>query len=139
MLYDLLKHFEKLDLFPEQYKDQKSQGEGQLAYWMMHPNELQDPPVEIELIETCPRDIGDRQAAFLVFRYRMAHGHWAGQDWILGLSGPFFANDIPYSPVAGAFSRCGDRFGEVRPDALVDWFIETIKSMSAQGAQTDGK
>jgi len=56
LVYETLKHFERLDLFPERYKDLTSQGEAHLAYWMMHPNELKDPPAQIELIETCPRE-----------------------------------------------------------------------------------
>src|SRR5262245_60439548 len=48
MLYQLLKHFERLDLFPAEALTMEAQGAGVLAYWMMHPNELQDAPKEIE-------------------------------------------------------------------------------------------
>jgi hypothetical protein len=130
-LYEMLKHFEKIDLFPDQYKDLKSQGEAQLAYWMMHPNELQDPPEQIELIETCPREIDGKESDFLVFRYKMEHGHWAGDEWLLGLSGPFFRNDVPYSGIASAFSRCDDRYGEIQAAELVDWFIDMVKAKNA--------
>jgi len=126
-LYETLKHFEKIDLFPSQYNDLKSQGEAQLAYWMMHPNELQDPPEQIELIETCPREIDGKQVDFLVFRFKMERGHWAGDDWLLGLAGPFFKNDVPYSGIASAFSRCDDKYGEVQPAELVDWFTEMVQ------------
>ena len=36
LLYALLKHFERLDLFPKNYLDPKSQAESALAYWLMH-------------------------------------------------------------------------------------------------------
>jgi hypothetical protein len=126
MLYALLKHFERLDLFPARYLDAKSQGEAQLAYWMMHPNELQDAPEEIELIEsiTRPLDGAGENGEFLVFRYKMAEGHWAAKHgWLLGLAGPYLKNDVPYSGIAGAFSRIGDKHGEVEPNELVDWYI----------------
>jgi hypothetical protein len=128
MLYELLKHFEKLDLFPDRMTELESQGEALLAYWMMHPNELQDPPAQTELVESCPRDIDGKQARFLVYRYKMERGHWAGDDWILGLSGPFFENDVPYSGIASAFSRCGDKYGQVQPSELVDWFIDMVQA-----------
>jgi hypothetical protein len=94
---------------------------------MMHPNELQEPPAEMELIEVCPREIDGKHAEFLVFRYKMDQGHWAGDDWLLGLSGPFFADNVPYSRVVGAFSRCRDKYGDAQPGELVDWFVDLIK------------
>lgn len=122
-LYDMLKHFEQLDLFPEQYKSESAQAEARLAYWMMHPNELQDAPEQIELVETVTRAIDDRPGRFYVFRYLMPNGHWAGQEWLLGLAGPYFDNLPPYAGPAGAFSRCGDQHGKVQPNELVDWYI----------------
>ena len=131
LLYEMLKRFEKTDLFPDRHRELKSQGEAQLAYWLMHPNELQDPPAQIEWIETCPREIDGKQADFLVFRYKMEHGHWAGDDWLLGLAGPFFKNDVPYSGIASAFSRCDDKYGEVQPAEMVDWFTEMVRGKNA--------
>jgi hypothetical protein len=58
----------------------------------------------------------------------MPPGHWAGPDWLLGLAGPFSANDVPYSGVASAFSRASDKFGTVEPGGLVDWFVEMVTS-----------
>lgn len=132
MLYQLLKHFERLDLFPAEALSIEAQGAGILSCWMMHPNELQDAPKEIELVEEIEKDIGDEQARFLVYRYRMSSGHWAEKDgWLLGLAGPFVANDVPYSGLAAGFSRCGDKHGEVKPAELIDWFVEMVKRKNA--------
>lgn len=127
MLYVMLKHFERLDLFPSRYLDAKSQAEGQLAYWMMHPNELDDAPEKIELVESMKRPLDGpvEKGVFFVFRYKMKDGHWASKDgWLLGLAGPYFESDVPYEGFAGAFSRCGDKFGEVQPSDLVDWYFD---------------
>src|SRR5262245_49735586 len=55
MLYHLLIHYQCLDLFPAEALSIQAQGAGILAYWMMHPNELQDAPAEIELMEEVER------------------------------------------------------------------------------------
>lgn len=128
-LYATLKHFERLGLFPEQYRSESAQAETKLVYWMMHPNELQDTPEETELVKIVARNVEDQECRFYVFRFRMPDGHWAGDKWLLGLSGPFIDNDPPYSSLGGAFSRC-DKFGEVQPEELVDWFISMVRKKS---------
>lgn len=123
MLYQLLKHFERLDLFPASALSIEAQGEGVLAYWMMHPNELQDAPRKIEFLEEIEREFRGESVKFLVFKYQMPSGHWASDDgWLLGLAGPFFENDVPYSGNAAGFSRCTDKYGEVQPHELIDWY-----------------
>ncbi len=124
LLYELLKHFEKLDLFPQHLATQEAQAEAILAYWMMHPNELQDAPNRVELVEEVARKLDGQACSYFVLRYEMADGHWAAKDgWLLGLAGPFFKGDVPYSGVAGAFSRCGDKYGDTTAADLVDWYI----------------
>ncbi len=131
-LYEVLKHFERLDLFPKQFTTPEAQAESKLVYWMMHPNELQDAPEVIELAEKVTRELDGAKSNFYVFRYQMSDGHWAAKDgWLLGLAGPFFENDVPYSGVAGAFSRCGDKYGEIKPEELVDWYIGMATRKSA--------
>ena len=127
LLYRMLKQMDRLDLLPAAYLSTTAQGEGLLAYWMMHPNELQDAPAEIELLEEVERERDGERSKYLVFRYRMPAGHWAEKDgWLLGLAGPFRENDPAYPETAVAFSRCGDKDGEIEPSALIDWYVETM-------------
>jgi len=127
MLYRLLKHFERLDLFPANALSIQAQGEGVLSYWMMHPNELQDAPCKIEFLEEIEREFRGERVTFLVFKYEMPSGHWAGDDgWLLGLAGPFTENNVPYSGTAAGFSRCTDKYGEVQPRELVDWYADML-------------
>jgi hypothetical protein len=127
-LHALLKHFNRLDLFPAEFLNDEAQGAAKLVHWMMHPNELQDAPQEIELVERVTRPVADRDCSFLVYRYRMPEGHWAAEDgWLLGLAGPFAKDDPPYEGPAGAFSRCTDKHGVAKPEELVDWFIGMVK------------
>lgn len=130
-LYSLLKHHERLELFPSDLRVPAAQACGLLAYWMMHPNELGDAPESIEVEREFERSIDQRPAHFFVLAYRMPPGHWAGQDPLLGIAGPFFDGDPPYDGVAGAFARSGDKLGETDPEELVDWFVELGSSRSS--------
>lgn len=95
----------------------------------MHPNELQDVPEQMELVEVVRRQLNGENAEFFVFRYKMAPGHWAAEDgWLLGLVGPFFDYHSPYT-ITGAFSRRGDKEGKVKPAELVDWYLATVNSV----------
>jgi hypothetical protein len=104
MLYRMLKYYQRLDLFPVEYLTIIAQGEGILAFWMMDPNQLQDAPSEIHLVEEVERVHKGWRLKYLVYRYRMHAGHWTEKDgWLLGIVGPFFENDVPYSGVAEGF------------------------------------
>ena len=132
MLHALLEHYERLDLFPQEHLTIVAQGEGALAYWMMHPNELEDAPIDMQLVEEVNREHNGERLKYLVYRYRMPPGHWAEKDgWILGLAGPFFDNDVPYAGIATAFSRCGDIDGKIKPGELVDWWLGILTAKGA--------
>jgi hypothetical protein len=127
-LYELLKYFERVELFPPEYLSIQLQGEAALAYWLMHPNELQDAPDQIELVDTVVRERDDVRARFLVYRYRMPKGHWAENDgWLLGLAGPFLEPEPGYSSAAVGFARAGDQYGKVQPAELVDWYLALME------------
>jgi hypothetical protein len=128
MLFAALRHMNRTDLLPRKYLSSVDQGASALAYWMMHPNELQDAPEAIEWIETVQRPVDGRIADFHVYRYRMGNGNWAAESgWLLGLAGPMFAGAEPYLERPGAFSRAGDIEGSVKPSELVDWYIGILR------------
>jgi hypothetical protein len=135
LLYWLLSHHERLDLFPAQYLSEQAQAEAVLVYWMMHPNELQAAPEAIEPVERLQREVSGRQGVFHVFRYRMPAGHWSGTEWQLGLAGPFFSDEKPYQGVAGGFSRAGDLAGKVEPGELVNWYVGMLSKSSVSDRQ----
>ena len=128
MLFAMLREMRRPELFPSKYSSSVAQGESALAYWMMHPNELQDAPEAIELVETITRPIDGQESDFHVYRYKMPAGHWAAKDgWILGLAGPMKRDVGPYSERPGAFSRVGDIDGKVKPSELVDWYVRMLR------------
>ena len=128
MLFAMLREMKRPELLPANYSSSVAQGESALAYWMMHPNELQDAPDAIELVETITRPIDGQESDFHVYRYKMSAGHWAAKDgWTLGLAGPMKRDEEPYSALPGAFSRVGDIYGKVKPSELVDWYIGMLR------------
>ncbi|MEJ7733107.1 MAG: hypothetical protein WKG00_28415 [Polyangiaceae bacterium] len=135
LLRTLLQQFDRLSLFPARFDTAEAQGEGLLAYWMLHPNELDAAPVEVAHEASVARTVDDQAATFHVYRYRMPPRHWAGKEWLFGLAGPFFEGEAPYSGRAGAFSRAGDKHAavvgdsatSVTPEALVDRYLELMR------------
>ena len=119
-LYQALARLGRLDLFPVEYLDRRAEAEARLAYWLMIPHDLQGRPEAIEFVESVQASAQGKQAEFLVFRYRMAEGHWAHKHgWLLGLAGPYFADDKPYDNQALGFSS----EGKTKPRELVDWYV----------------
>jgi hypothetical protein len=128
LLFAMLREMKRPDLLPTNYSSSVAQGESALAYWMMHPNELQDAPEAIEHVETLQRSIDGQEADFQVYRYKMPAGHWAAKDgWMLGLAGPMKPGLEPYSERPGAFARGGDLDGKVKPSELVDWYVGMLR------------
>ncbi len=128
LLFAALRQMNRPDLLPTTYSSTVAQGESALAYWMMHPNELQDAPEAIELVETVRRAVDGKEADFHVYRYRMAAGHPESKDgWLLGLAGPMNPDTEPYTQMPGAFSRAGDIYGKVKPTELVDWYLWMLR------------
>ena len=133
MLYLMLSHYQRADLFPSQFMTQQAQAESALVYWMIHPNELQEAPSQIELVKRIGRRVNVRDAWFYVFRYKMPEGHWSGAEWQLGVAGPFFNDDQPYQGVASGFSRAGDVEGKEKPVEVVDWYIDMVRRKTGAG------
>ena len=128
MLYVLLSHYVRVDLFPVEFLGKEKQAESVLAHWLQHPNELQSAPEAIEYVEAVQHAYANVTAEFFVFRYRMPAGHWAGTDWLVGLAGPFLPEEKPFESVAGGFSRAGDVFGKTDIQELVRWYAGTHES-----------
>jgi hypothetical protein len=127
-LYARLKEAGKTDLFPAEFLDERFQAESNLTYWMIHPNELQDPPEKMELMEVVDRTCGGKPGKFFIFKYKMPEKHWAGKDgWILGIAGPFFRDEKPYEIRRGAFSRINDHEGKITPTQLADWYFGMLQ------------
>jgi hypothetical protein len=134
LLAAVLRGTNRLQLLPTKYNTTVAQCESALAYWLMHPHELQEAPESIERVDTVSRSVEGHVTHIHVFRYRMKPGHWAAKHgWLLGVGGPIRPDAEPYSELPGAFSRCSDVEGKVTPSDLVSWYIETMRRKGMAG------
>lgn len=107
VLHDALERHGRLDLFPIAYRTPEAMAEADLVLWLTHPNELDAPPAEIELMAKVPAPEPDLDGHhYFVFRYRTHPPHWAAEDgWMAGIAGPFTADGSESQSVSGTFSR----------------------------------
>ena len=88
----VLQEHGKEGLFPQEYRTAKAIAEGDLVFWLCHPNELQSAPDEIELIGKFPKELGSPvgRVDYYLFRFRVTPPHWAADDgWMAGVAGPY--------------------------------------------------
>jgi hypothetical protein len=105
VLHDVLTQKEKLDLFPRECLTWPAMAEANMVAWLCHPNELQTPPDEIELMATLPAP-GSSTTHYFLFRYRTNEPHWAAKDgWMAGVAGPYDLTGPPVPIAPGTFSR----------------------------------
>jgi len=129
MLYSLLKHYEKLELFPADLRSLQNQAEAELAYWLCHPNELDDPPDEIEVVREIEKSVDGNTLRLFVLRFRMNEPHWSAKNgWELGVAGPYVNGVPPYSG-AGAFSRFRKE-EDTSPEEEADWYMDGVTRRS---------
>lgn len=128
-LFHALKRMEKESLIPTDFDSEVKQAEAALAYWIMHPNELETAPEKIEYLRTIEKKLKETNGRFYFFKYLMPEGHWARKDgWLLGFSGPFSGDEKPYEELPPAFSRASDRAEDGDPDSILDCYLDMLKN-----------
>jgi hypothetical protein len=94
IFYSALKHIGRSDLFPAQYRTLEAIGESDLVVWLLHPNELNAKPDEIEAVKTIEKIEDGNKCRFVVYRFRTHPPHWASKDgWLAGIAGPYFEGE----------------------------------------------
>lgn len=126
LFYAGLRHMNRAELIPRNYDSEEKQAESALAYWLMHPHELQDAPAEMEHVEAVTRTLPSGERRFHIFKFRMPEGNWAAEKgWLLGIVGPLKGDEVPYEKLPQAFSR-SDKVGSVTNEELVDWWVDML-------------
>jgi hypothetical protein len=102
LVYLMLCEHNRQDLFPAEYFTCEKGAESFLANWLEFPTELGAPPDEIQLVKSIPIDA----MIYYVFKYRTKAPHWAARNsWMLGVSGPYVSETLPYDVPHRVFSR----------------------------------
>jgi hypothetical protein len=124
-----LRALDQLHLFPDEYNTLIKGAESSLAVWLEFPTELDTCPDEIEYIKRVTIDF-DGHNNFIhyeVFQYRVYSPHWAtGNNWILGIVGPFFDDSKPYDFPSATFSRISSTVDTTTPEEEVVWVHKNI-------------
>ena len=106
-LYRKLKEINKEDLFPKEYISIEKVAESDLVLWLLHPNELNASPSEIELVRGLNIKEDDKSGLIYLFKFRVESSHWAhDKGWMAGVAGPFWENEDIFNPTSiGTFSE----------------------------------
>ena len=97
-LYKALEKLERLELFPDEFRNQLAFAESDMVEWLAFPTELQRPPDEIELMKSVTVDAPepDGSIEYYVFRFRVNDPHWAADSgWMAGIAGPYRVKEKP--------------------------------------------
>lgn len=106
--FELLRSYDRADLFPKEYYSIAKGAESNLAIWLEFPTELSACPDEMEYIKrVCiDNDDQDNPIYYEIFQYRVNEPHWAAEDgWMIGVVGPYFKYSKPYDFPKRTFSR----------------------------------
>jgi hypothetical protein len=123
-LYQLMKIYHKLHLFPSDYYTCEKGAESYLATWLEFPTELGRSPEEIELLTKIALE--DDVYDYYVFKFRSSDPKWAAKlKWMIGVAGPYVPQSLPYEVPKRIFSRFNS-IGTTSPEKEVTWVHENI-------------
>ncbi len=124
--YELLSEFDKLNLFPNEYKNFEKASESILTNWLEYPTELDTIPSKIEFLKKVTFIEKDTTYIYYAFQFRTDEPHWAAKDgWMIGVVGPYFTNSKPYDFTKGTFSRF-TKTKETSSEKEVQWAHENV-------------
>lgn len=124
-VFQMLEHFGKTDLFPAAYFNMEKAAESNLVRWLEFPTEHGFCPNEIEFLKTVPVEFDKKTFLYYVFKFKDDELH-EGEEWSLGVVGPYFEKSKPYDFPAATFSRFGSKFGLISPEEEANWVHENI-------------
>lgn len=126
-LYVVLDQHQKLELFPEKYKNFPSCAEASLVYWLLHPNELAARPEKIKFAKKVeiPYEIKEKEELlnFYVFKWKEFKND---EVYTVGIAGPYLDSSNIYDFVPGSYSTF-EAFDSQSPEEHANWVHEMLK------------
>ena len=124
-VYRTLESYGRIELFPQTYLTREKAAEGFLVNWLEFPTELGQAPDAIEFLTMISMNSSD-PLDYYVFQYRTIPPHWAAKyNWMLGVTGPYQKDSLPYDVPLRVFSRFNE-LNKVSPEVEVEWVHEHI-------------
>lgn len=130
-LYDELKQHGMEDAFPAKFRTTEAHAESELVYWLGHPNELQQPPDQIELMKVVSMPSGTSlgDVDYYLFRYRTNAPHWAADDgWMAGVAGPYVKGRPLDEQSTGATYSEFEAYDAMTPEQHVQYYHDMAVS-----------
>lgn len=92
------------DTFPQNLNNYVDAGASDLAFYLMHPSELNGVPEAMEHVATVMKEHEGKEGV-LPLRYQVYKFPNPQGDWVAGVAGPAVGDEPPYTPM-----RCTDTF-----------------------------
>ncbi len=124
VVYRALEAYKQENLFPAEYLTTVKAAESFLVMWLEFPTELGKPPDEIELFTTITLP-EEKEMEYFVFKYRIKGTRQSGQDWMMGVAGPYSGESRPYTIPRRIFSRF-NTVASISAEQEVRWVHEHI-------------
>jgi hypothetical protein len=120
----ILNAYSKIELFPDEYLTCEKGAESFMVSWLEFPTELGAAPDNIELVTKVT--IKDTETLdYYVFKFNVDPPHWAADEWMIGICGPYTKQTLPYALPARVFSRF-NLYTSVTPESETQWVHENI-------------
>lgn len=125
-LFKKLKELGKESLFPMAFRSEEKMAESDLVCWLLHPNELNAAPSEVQMVRSIAVQEGDRTGHVYLFRFLTQPPHWAaGKGWMAGVAGPYWENGEPTESASGTFSELMP-FASMSEEEHVDYLRKAL-------------
>lgn len=124
ILLQNLRDLKREDLFPKEYLNARFIAESDLVFWLMHPNELNAAPDQIELVKEQSRNQDGQEQHYFIFKFRTLGNHWAAKDgWTAGIAGPY-PKDSKLEPFPGCVFSRFEKIESRTPEGHLDVVLE---------------
>lgn len=121
--YDNLKRVGKVELFPEEYKNQKAFAESNMVDWLIYPTELGRVPDAIELMNVFDTE----EEEYYLFRFKCDSVEASKEDgWMAGVSGPFSKNEMPTTLAGGYTFSHFEKWESKTPEEHLNSIVDNI-------------
>lgn len=126
--YQLLKEYNRIDLFPKEFNTIEKGAETNLVNWLDFPGDLEKVPDEIEYIEKVNIDDSGTQLYYHTYKFKVYEPSYAAKfGWMIGTVGPYSDVSVPYEKPKVISSRfVKSKYGEVTPKEEVLWTHNNI-------------